>query len=118
MLRGLAENAAMKVRPAPPPKKRKPRSTEPGSGTGSQLHIGQWIAFMGLTQAEVARESGVNEGYLSQLISGKYDKDPRVSMLDALSDAIGVETRALFGPPPPREQFEQFRAIRERPKGS
>lgn len=118
MLRGYADNGGMRTRPAPAPRKRKTRSPEPPPGGRARLYIGPWIVFMGKTQAEVSRESGVNEGYLSQLISEKYAKDPRLSMLDALADAIGIETRALFAPPPPREHFDQFKAIRERPKAS
>ena len=114
----LADNAAMRQRPAPPPRKRKTAPLPADDSGKARLYIGEWIAFMGKTQAEVSRDSDVNEGYLSQLISGKYDKDPRLSMLEAISDAIGVRVQALFSPPPPREHYEAFQAIRQPPKGS
>lgn len=64
------------------------------------LYIGSWMAFMGKKAVTVARESGVSEGYLSALISGKHDKDPTLSTLKAIAKAVGVPVQALFVSPP------------------
>src|SRR5581483_10762365 len=74
---------------------RRPRRQNP------QAYIGQWIRAFGLKPAEVARAAEVNEGYLSQLISGEK-KNPSVGLLMDLARAMPqpFHYTQFYQPPP------------------
>ena len=63
------------------------------------LYLGAWIRKLGYRPAEVARGTGLNEGYLSQLISGKKTNPSRVA-LAAIAEFLDVHV-AVFDSPPP-----------------
>ncbi len=54
---------------------------------------------MGFSPARVSRETGINEGYISQLISGEKS-NPSYGILREIADHIGVPV-AIFEKPPP-----------------
>lgn len=83
----------VKRRPPPPP-----------------LFIGQWIRAMGLTPAEVARDAPMNEGYLSELISGRKQK-PSIEILQAIAKVLGIPRDKLHEPPPAKEVIEAARTL-------
>jgi transcriptional regulator with XRE-family HTH domain len=70
------------------------------------LYIGQWIRALGMTPAEVARGTGMNEGYLSQLISGDK-KNPSGATLSLLAGHLGIPIDYLYRPTPDREFIEK-----------
>lgn len=67
------------------------------------LFVGGWIKTMGFRPSEVARETGINEGYLSQIISGKRDNPSRL-VLHKIANCIGIPME-YFNRPPPNRQF-------------
>jgi len=59
-----------------------------------------------MTPAEVVRATGINEGYLSQLISGEK-KNPSGRTLLLISGHLGIPMGLLYEPPPDREFIEK-----------
>jgi hypothetical protein len=70
------------------------------------LFIGQWIRAMGHKPAEVTRAIGLNEGYLSELISGAK-RNPGGTVLMDIADFLRIPVDYLRRPPPSREFLEQ-----------
>ena len=84
--------------------RRKPRPVPP------PLYIGEWIRALGMRPADVARATGRNEGYLSQLINGQKRR-PSLGLQKEIADALGIPMMYFVTPPPPREVVEQAGAI-------
>lgn len=80
--------------------RRRPRPASP------PLHIGEWIRALGMRPADVARATGRNEGYLSEIINGRKTR-PSLGLQQEIADAIGVPVHYFLRPPPPREVIEQ-----------
>lgn len=55
---------------------------------------------LGRKAGEVAAKAGINEGYMSELVSGKK-RNPSTDKLIAISDELGISISALFRRPPP-----------------
>jgi transcriptional regulator with XRE-family HTH domain len=72
------------------------------------LYLGVWLTALGVRPAKVARDTGINEGYISQLISGQK-RNPTRSILLRIGKAIGIEWYLLYEPPPPKATLEQLR---------
>jgi transcriptional regulator with XRE-family HTH domain len=79
----------------PPPKRNRPRRVL------RQLYIGQWLRGLGLRQTDMAKETGINEGYISSLISGERD-NPSAAILLQIADFMDVPVNYLYKPPPDR----------------
>lgn len=75
------------------------------------LFIGEWIRALGRRQTEIARAASMNEGYLSELCSGKTSKYPSVGLLDDIAEALGIPAAALKRPPPSQETVNQVRDL-------
>jgi len=75
-----------------------------------KLYIGEWIETLGRKQVDIARAAELNEGYLSQLVSGDK-KNPSADVLLRVSSALGVPLQALYSQPPPPAAVE---AIKQR----
>lgn len=84
---------------------RRAPSEKPAGRPIKPLYIGQWISALGLVQREIAREAGMNEGYLSLLISGKK-VNPSHAMVAAIADAMGIRWDCLYEPPPSKEVIQ------------
>ena len=69
-------------------------------------YLGPWIYAAGKTPAEVVRETGINFGYLSGLISGKK-RNPSYEKLSLISKFLKVPIEKLEGPPPSVELLNQ-----------
>ncbi|XUM21019.1 helix-turn-helix domain-containing protein [Bradyrhizobium oligotrophicum S58] len=67
-----------------------------------KLYIGEWIRALGMRQVDVVRATGINEGYLSSLISGGK-KNPSFEMLNQIADFLGIPISYFNRPPPDRE---------------
>lgn len=67
-----------------------------------KLYIGEWIRALGVKQIEVVRATGINEGYLSSLISGTR-KNPSFEYLNQIADFLGIPVGYFNRPPPDRE---------------
>lgn len=63
------------------------------------LYIAEWLERFDMTPADLRRVSGLSEGYISALITGKHGKNPTLDALRRVSRAIGVPVWALFLPP-------------------
>lgn len=63
------------------------------------LYVGEWLERFGMTPAGLSRSTGMNEGYISSLISGKHDPNPTLKALRKLGRGIGIPVWALFLPP-------------------
>jgi hypothetical protein len=89
--------------PVKPTRKRPQEATEP-------LFIGQWLRVLNLRQIELVRATGINEGYISELISGRKD-NPSGAKLRLISDFMGIPMQCLFEPPPTPELVKQATKI-------
>lgn len=67
-----------------------------------KLYIGEWIRALGVRQVDVVRATRINEGYLSELISGGK-KNPSFDVLNQVADFLGVPVSYFNRPPPDRE---------------
>ena len=66
-----------------------------------RLQLGPWIRYRGLTQHQVAKDAGVGNSYLTQLINNPA-REPSVTVLFAFAEALGIENpKDLFREPPP-----------------
>lgn len=74
------------------------------------LYIGQWINFLNRKPADVARKTGINEGYLSQLISGKK-RNPAYPKIRLIADELGIGIDTLRKPPPDGPTIETLRGL-------
>lgn len=68
--------------------------------------IGPWLIALGAKAADVVRGAKVNEGYLSQLISGQKDNPSDGFLLD-VATYLGVTVENLREPPPSPEAIAQ-----------
>lgn len=73
-----------------------------------RLYIGEWCAALRVKPSKIVRESGINFGYLSQLISGQKT-NPTRSVLRRIGKELGVEWYLLYEPPPPKAVIDQLR---------
>ena len=75
----------------------RPRKTPP------KLYIREWLVALGVRARDVSRGAGVNEGYLSQLISGQKLKASAYT-LEKIGNFLGMaDWTDLYKPPPSRE---------------
>lgn len=56
--------------------------------------IRDFMIRAGLTKAELARQAGTSQGYLTDILTGR--RQPREGTLKALADALDVLPRALL----------------------
>lgn len=83
----------------------KPQKSVP-SKEPKPLYVGPWIRAVGTTQAAVSRETGINEGYLSEIISGGK-KNPSAAKLMLIADFLKVPLGDLYKQPPSAALLEQ-----------
>ena len=77
-------------RPAPPKQFKK-------------LFVGEWIRALNFRQIDVVRATGINEGYLSELISGSK-RNPSFEKLNQVAEFLGIPV-SYFNRAPPDRQF-------------
>lgn len=75
-----------------------------------KLFIGEWIHALGMRPRDVARGAGVNEGYLSQLISGQKIK-ATPGYVRKMANFLGIDWRDMYDPPPSREALRAAATI-------
>lgn len=73
-------------------------------------YLGGWIRALGATPAEVSRKTGINEGYLSELINGGK-KNPAYAKLKAIADFLKIEVGRFDEPPPPQDFVRKLREL-------
>lgn len=78
------------------------RSRPPKRQAQRKLFLGPWIRALGRKQVEIVRKTGINEGYLSQLISGEKT-NPSADVVMEIADFLGIPMQYLYRPPPDRE---------------
>jgi len=71
-----------------------------------KLFVGEWIRALGFRQVEVVRATGINEGYLSELISGGK-RNPSFDILSQIADFLGIPVSYFNRPPPDREFMKE-----------
>jgi transcriptional regulator with XRE-family HTH domain len=86
-------NARRRARPVPPP-----------------LHIGEWIRALGMRPADIARATGRNEGYLSEIINGRKTR-PSLGLQQEIADALGIPVHYFLRQPPPKDFIEEARML-------
>lgn len=74
------------------------------------LFIGEWIRALGARPADIARATGRNEGYLSELVN-KGKTRPSLGFQQEIADALGIPVYYFQRPPPPREFIEQAKEL-------
>lgn len=73
----------------------------------NQDTIGPWLIVLGRKAGEVARGAKVNEGYLSELISGKK-KNPGLTFLQKVAKELGISVSALMKKPPSKSGMDRL----------
>ena len=84
--------------------RRKPTEARPA------LFVGQWIRALGERPVDVVRGTGINEGYISELINGGKSNPSAVKMLQ-IADYLGIPLHYLYQPPPDRQFIEQVASL-------
>lgn len=77
----------------------------------NRLYIGEWLTKLGRRPSELSKASGVDEGYLSQLISGEKN-NPSAAQLMAISTELGISVNALYSRPPVVDVTDRVRTLR------
>src|SRR6185437_10517234 len=72
----------------------------------NRLFLGEWIRALGTRPVEIVRHTGINEGYLSELISGKK-RNPSIALLSEIADFLEIPLGYLRVPPPDREFMQK-----------
>jgi hypothetical protein len=85
----------------------KPRGKPRKRPAPKPVYVGPWIRAHNTTPAEVSRATGINEGYLSTLCSGKKG-NPSNGLLALIADHLKMPLGDLFKPPPPRSLLDQI----------
>lgn len=78
------------------------RPARPQGRQPRKLYIGEWIRALNARQIDVVRATGINEGYLSSLISGTR-KNPSFEVLNRIADYLEIPVSYFNRPPPDRE---------------
>lgn len=81
-------------------KTRKPAVLKP-------LYVGPWIRACKTTPREVVRKIGINEGYLSGIISGKK-KNPSSAMLEQIAACLDIPMGNFYKMPPSEAVLDQI----------
>lgn len=68
-----------------------------------KLYIGEWIRALGYKQVDVVRGTGINEGYLSNMISGRK-KNPSFDVLNQIAEFLNIPV-SYFNRQPPDKEF-------------
>lgn len=73
--------------------------------TFRKLYIGEWMAFLGKSQAEVANDVGIGASYMSQLVSAKKTR-PSFEVLARIARVLELSIDDLQNPPPARAEAQ------------
>lgn len=71
------------------------------------IFLGEWIRTLETTPAEVARNTGLSEAYLSQLIDGSKN-NPTLQKLSMIVRFLDIPISAIFEPPPDGNLVDRF----------
>ena len=71
------------------------------------LYVGQWIRALHKRPIDVVRATGINEGYLSELINGRK-KNPSGHTLAQIADYLEIPMSYFYRPPPASETLNQL----------
>jgi transcriptional regulator with XRE-family HTH domain len=77
-----------------------PSATRIGPKQPVRVYLQEWRKYNSLTQEQLAGRLGVDKGTVSRWEAGK--RIPSINVLAAISEAMDVPLRALYGPPPPK----------------
>jgi transcriptional regulator with XRE-family HTH domain len=75
-----------------------------------KLFIGEWIRALGMRQVDIVRGTGINEGYLSSLISGSRS-NPSFDVLNQVADFLGIPVSYFNRAPPDREFIAEAKEL-------
>ena len=67
-----------------------------------RIFLGEWLIALDMKAAELARNTGINEGYISQIVNNQKD-NPSSKMVHALALGLGIPAKLLYEPPPTKE---------------
>lgn len=67
----------------------------------SDFKLREWLQALGVQQTDLAEKAGVNEGYISQLVSGEK-QNPSPKMVKKLATALNLRRPILLWSLPPK----------------
>ncbi len=73
----------------------------------SDFKLREWLTALGVSQAKLAEDAHINEGYLSELVSGKK-QNPSRDMQKRIGDALKIRPTLLWTLPPRGLRYGQF----------
>lgn len=74
------------------------------------LFIGPWLTKLNRKPREVCQASGVDESYMSQLISGEK-QNPSADVLMRISEELGISVNALYRRPPEMDVTDRVQKL-------
>lgn len=74
------------------------------------LFLGEWLTVLGVKQSTLARETEINEGYISQLCR-RGKGNPSFYILAKIADFLRIGIDQLRQPPPSRDTIEAIRSL-------
>lgn len=78
------------------------------------LYVGEWVSrhlvTTGNQQKDFAAKVGIEDAYLSQLMSGKK-KNPSAHVLRAISEEVGITVNDLYRKPPTAAQLDRLKNL-------
>lgn len=89
------------------PRSRRVTAASAGGEDEGLFYFGAWLDALGITAAKVAMATGINEGYLSQLASGKKS-NPGIAIRKKIGAALDMDWKLLYEPPPNRASIDQL----------
>lgn len=90
-----------------PMAKRPRKPVQPFKRTFRLLYVGQWIRALGKRPRDVVNATGINEGYLSELVNGRK-KNPSAHTLIQIAGYLEIPVDYFYRPPPSQELLEQL----------
>ncbi len=73
----------------------------------TSIYLGQWLIALGRTQVELHKATGINEGYISQIVSGQKG-NPGLDKLQQIAEFLGIPMGSLFKRPPSQDALHNL----------
>lgn len=74
------------------------------------LYVREWMRALGFRAAKIARSTGINEGYLSEIVNRKK-RNPSRAVIKQIAAELGIDWKALYDPPPAEAQIQQLQKL-------
>jgi len=70
-------------------------------------YLAEWLAYLGMSQAQLVREADLDKTTVSLLVNARQDYSPELTQ--AIADAMNIAVYELFMPPEEAAALKQLR---------